>query len=195
MALLHKLRRNLADLIDPESDRPHEPPPAPKTHAVSAETLYDRIRILVPAGRELSVKTGQVNLISVARIRDRLGSQWPHYAIKADRIARNAIERYLIGGDIYAAWKDDGYIVVFATLDFHQAQIKCKLIGDEITKRLLGEETHDLAEIRHVEVQRDGSVTFSNVPGFEDLVALTIGEEAAAAASAIVPIRADEPFS
>jgi hypothetical protein len=191
MALLHKLRRNLADLIAPESDRQRDPAPAPAaTRAVSEELLYDRIRILVPAGRDPSVKTGQVNLISIARIRDRLGSQWPHYAVKADRIARNAIERYLIGGDIYARWKDEGYVVVFATLDFHHAQVKCRLIGDEITKRLLGEEAEDVTEIRHVEVQADGTVTFADVPGFEDMVALTIGPEAdeAGAASVLTPI-------
>jgi hypothetical protein len=188
MALLHKLRRNLADLIDPESDRQRAPaPPATATRAVSAELLYDRIRILVPAGRDPSVKTGQVNLISIARIRDRLGSQWPHYAVNADRIARNAIEHYLIGGDIYARWKDEGYILVFATLDFHHAQVKCKLIGDEITKKLLGDETPDLTDIRHVEVQADGTVTFSNVPGFEELVALAIGQEANDADASTVP--------
>ncbi|HEY1503425.1 MAG TPA: hypothetical protein VGF92_03945 [Stellaceae bacterium] len=195
MALLHKLRRNLADLIDPESDRQHEQPPVAKpTGAVSAELLYDRIRILVPAGRNRSVRAGQVNLISFAPIRDRLGSQWPHYAVQADRIARNAIERYLIGGDIYTRWKDEGYVVVFATLDFHQAQVKCNLIGDEITKKLLGEEAQDLAEIRHVEVQPDGTVTFSQVPGFEDLVALTIGLEAGRArpSGGALPIGAAE---
>lgn len=178
MALLHKLRRNLADLIDPESDRQREPAPrAQTTRAVTAELLYDRIRILVPAGRDPSLKTGQVNFISIARIRDRLGSQWPHYAVNADRIARNAIERYLVGGDIYARWNDEGYIVVFATLDFHHAQVKSKLIADEIIKKLLGEEAHDLTEIRHVEVQPDGSVTFSKVPGFEEMVALTVGPD------------------
>jgi hypothetical protein len=179
MALLRKLRRNLADLIDPESDRQRDPAPAANaTRAVSAELLYDRIRILVPAGRDPSAKTGQVNLISIARVRERLGSQWPHYAVNADRIARNAIERYLLGGDIYARWNDEGYILVFATLDVHQAQIKCKLIGDEIAHKLFGEDAHDLADIHHVEVQADGSLTFSRVPGFEELIALTAGEEA-----------------
>lgn len=188
MALLHKLRRNLADLIDPASDRQREPAPAPAaTRAVSSEQLHERIRILVPAGRDPSVKTGQVNLISIARIRDRLGSQWPHSAVNADRIARNAIERYLLGGDIYTRWKDEGYIVVFATLDFHHAQVKCKLIGDEITKKLLGEETHDLTEIRHVEVQADGTMTFATVPDFDDMVALTIDSEADGAGAAAAP--------
>ena len=37
MALLYKLRRNLADLIDPESDRQPEPPPATTMRVVSAE--------------------------------------------------------------------------------------------------------------------------------------------------------------
>ncbi|HLI22806.1 MAG TPA: hypothetical protein VKV32_16915 [Stellaceae bacterium] len=172
-ALLKKLRRGLADLIDPESDR--EPQPKERSRAVSPETLYDRIRILVPAGRDPTAKPGHVNLISMARIKERLGARWPHHAVNADRIARNAIERYLLPGDIFARWKDAGYIVVFASLDVHQAQIKCMLIGDEITKRLLGEEESDLSEVHGVEVQPDGELSFHPVQNFEQLVAQTIG--------------------
>jgi hypothetical protein len=171
-ALLRKLRRNLADLLDPESERQPAAAPAAPTRAVTAEALYDRIRILVPAGRDPASRTGQVNLIGVGRIRERLGGQWAHHAVNADRIARNAIERYLLGGDIYARWKDEGYIIVFATLDVHQAQIKCRLIGDEIIHKLFGEdEPGDLTDIHHVEVQGDGTVTFQPVPRFEDLIA------------------------
>jgi hypothetical protein len=175
MALFHKMRRNLADLIDPEGGRQQEPAPTRSLRYVSAETLYDRLRVLMPAGRDPAAKRGQVNLVSIARIKERLGSQWPHHAVNADRIARNAIERYLLPGDIYARWKDTGYIVVFSTLDAHQAQIKCMLIGDEITKKLLGEEEADLAEVHGVEVQADGELSFSALPGFEELVALTVG--------------------
>jgi hypothetical protein len=187
-ALLRKLRRNLADLIDPESERlPAAAPAATPTRAVTEEILYDRIRILVPAGRAAAAKTGQVNLIGIGRVRERLGSRWPHHAVNADRIARNAIERYLIAGDIYARWKDEGYVVVFATLDSNHARVKCKLIGDEITKKLLGEEADDLSEIRHVEVQSDGTVTFANVPGFEEIVAFTVGQDVGEAGAAAVP--------
>lgn len=172
-ALLRKLRRNLADLIDPESER--QPEPGSKSRgAVSTEALYERMCRLVPAGRDPTAKSGQVNLISIARIKQRLGGQWPHHAVKADRIARNAIERYLLPGDIYARWKDEGYIIVYATLEAGQAQIKSKLIGDEITKRLLGEDESDLADIRGVEVQADGAVTFSDLPGLDHLVALAV---------------------
>ncbi|HWE73169.1 MAG TPA: hypothetical protein VG328_08425 [Stellaceae bacterium] len=191
-ALLKKLRRNLADLIDPESAR--QPASAhAKTRAVTEEMLYDRIRILAPAGRDPSAKTGQVNLISMRRIRERLGSGWPHHAVNADRIARNAIERYLIGGDIYARWKDEGYIVVFATLDNRHAQIKCKLIGDEIVQKLFGEDEHDLTEIHHVAVQADGAVTFSRAPHYEELIARIIPEAAAVAQAALPPIPGPPP--
>lgn len=179
-ALLRRLRRNLAELIDPESSRPPEPAPAKSDRAVTPEALYDRLRILVPVGRDPAAKPGQVNLISVARIKARLGERWPHYAVKADRIARNAIERYLVGGDIYARWKDAGYIVVFATLDARQAQIKSVLIGDEITKALLGEDEVNLAQVRRVEVQPDGELTFSDIPPIEQLVAETVPDLPAA---------------
>lgn len=176
MALFHKLRRNLADLLDPEGDRQQEQPAQARSlRYVSAEALYDRLRIVMPPGRDRAGKPGQVNLVSIARIKERLGGQWPHHAVNADRIARNAIERYLLPGDIYARWKDAGYIIVFSTLDAHQAQIKCMLIGDEITKKLLGEEEADLAEVHGVEVQVGGELSFSPLPGFEELVALTVG--------------------
>lgn len=176
MALFHKLRRNLADLIDPEGGgRPPEQPQAPSRRYVSAEAIHERLRILMAPGRDPGAKPGQVNLVSMLRIKERLGSQWAHHAVNADRIARNAIERYLLPGDIYARWKDTGYIVMFSTLDAHQAQIKCMLIGDEITKKLLGEGEIDLAEVHGVEVEADGELRFSPLPGFEQLVALTVG--------------------
>ncbi|HVA14100.1 MAG TPA: hypothetical protein VNF99_12675 [Stellaceae bacterium] len=177
-ALIRRLRRNLAGLIDPEINRPPEHTRGPRARAVSAEMLYDRLRALGTVGRS-GPKTGQVNLVSIARIKERLGSEWPRHAVNADRIARNAIERYLIAGDIYAPWKDAGYIVVFATLERHGAQIKCKLIGDEITRQLLGEDETDLSEIRAVEMQADGALAFSDIPAFEQLIAATIADPAA----------------
>lgn len=191
-ALLRRLRRNLAELIDPESTRPPEPAPARSERAVSPEALYDRLRILVPVGRDPAAKPGQVNLISMARIKERIGERWPHYAVKADRIARNAIERYLVGGDIYARWKDAGYIIVFATLDARQAQIKSILIGDEITKALLGEEEVNLAQVHSVEVQSDGELTFSEVPPVEQLVAETVSD-LAAPSERVTIIDVEEP--
>jgi hypothetical protein len=189
--LLSKLRRNLADLIDPEGERQQKPAVVAKSsQAVSAQILYDRLRILVPAGHDPSAKPGQVNLISIARIKDLLGGQWPHHMVKADRIARNAIERYLLPGDIYARWKDEGYIVVFATLDVYQAQVKSKLIGDEISKKLLGEEDSDCADVRGVEVQPDGTVTFVEVPGFEHLVASATRVSADVAEAEVPPLPA-----
>lgn len=181
-ALLRRLRRNLAELIDPETARPPEVPAQPvSARAVSPEALYDRLRILVPAGRDPAAKHGQVCLISMSRIKARLGERWPHHAVKADRIARNAIERYLVGGDIYARWKDAGYVVVFATLDAQQAQVKSMLIGDEITKALLGEEQENLTRVCGVEVSPDGELSFAEVLPFEQLVAETVADPSEAA--------------
>lgn len=171
-ALLRRLRRNLAELIDPASGRQQGQAAAKSQRAVSPEALYEKLRFLVPVGRDPAARTGEVNLISIARIKNRLDSQWPQHAAKADRIARNAIERYLVSGDIYARWKDTGYIVVFATLDRQQAQIKSMLIGDEITRKLLGEEEQpNLADIQGVEVQSDGELAFSEPLDVAQLVA------------------------
>ncbi len=171
-ALIRRLRRNLADLIDPESGRRDQAPAARSLRYVSAETLRDRLRRQMSPG----AKHGHVNLVSLARIQDRLGAQWPHYAVNADQIARSTIERYLLPSDIYARWKDEGYIVVFSTLDAHEAQIKCMMIGDEIARKLLGEEATDLADVRGVEVKSDGDLRFVPLAGFEELVALTIND-------------------
>src|SRR5690349_20091822 len=155
--VVDRLRRNLAQMLDPEiatakqqrapaaprAPAPRAPSPSPA--AVGTERDFgERIKILLSQSGQKSLLSGRVNLIGLHKIKERFGENWEKFADRADRIARNTIERHLVSGDIYTCLHRVIYVVVFARLSAHQAQVKCTLIADEIAKALLGEEGTDL---------------------------------------------------
>ena len=113
----------------------------------------------------------RVNIIGLKRVKERFGATWQHVADRADRIARNAIERHLEPGDIYATWGEDTYITVFARLSEHEARVKCYLIGNEIVHTLLGEDAAEYLEVKTAITRVDGSVDLQAVGSMETLFA------------------------
>ena len=67
----------------------------------------------------------------------------PTRAITTARATKRGDDFVLNGQKLWITnAREAGLFIVFATLDIHQAQIKAKLIGDEITEKLLREEVH-----------------------------------------------------
>ena len=149
--LLDRFRRTLARFLDPKANAPiPEQPSAPHGVAPAAMTLgfAERIKILLAQSGQTNLLSGRVNLIGLYKIKERFGASWERVADRADHIARNTIERHLTSGDIYTALHRIAYVVVFARLSPDQAQIKCAIIADEITKALLGEDGTDLLTVQ-----------------------------------------------
>ena len=90
--------------------------------------FVDQIRRMLE--RAPSLHASRLNIIGLKHVKERLGSSWRHVADRANRIARNVIERHLGPGDIYATSGDDSYITVFARLSELEARVKCYLIGN-----------------------------------------------------------------
>lgn len=130
--------------------------------------LVEGIRRLL--GSNAAPLVGRLNLIGLARIRTRFGSEWPRIAQRADRIARNVIERHIAPGDVYASWGEDAYIMVFARLGEAEARIKCVLIAREIAKMLLGEDSHEELETRTAVSRLDGALDFAALNSLDDLL-------------------------
>jgi hypothetical protein len=127
---------------------------------------------------------GRVNFIGLSKIRDKLGDRWPKLAERADDITRKAIERRLIEADVYTKYKELHYLIIFAQLTHEQAQLKCALIAEEITKKLLGDDiTPELLEVKTMVSQLEGKFEFEDVPDIEALAA-KLGEAPAPAAEA-----------
>ena len=119
--------------------------------------------------RTPSLHASRVNIIGLKRIKERFGAAWQHVADRADRIARNVIERHLDPGDIYATWGEDTYITVFARLSEQEARVKCYLIGNEIVRTLLGEDAAEHLEVKTAVTRVDGSVDLQAVGSMQQL--------------------------
>ena len=174
--VVDRLRRNLAQMLDPEvatakqqraAPAPRAPAPrAPSPSPAAAGTERDfgeKIKILLAQSGQKSLTSSRVNMIGMHKIKERFGADWEKFAERADRIARNTIERHLVSGDIYTCLHRVVYVVVFARLSAHQAQVKCALIADEIAKALLGEEGTDLLTVKTSVKAIDGSFRLENI--------------------------------
>jgi len=178
-----RLRRNLAHMLDPEvgtakpagtakpqraATAPRAPAPAPSSPGAERE-FGERIKILLSQSGQKSLLSGRVNMIGMHKIKERFGAEWEKFADRADRIARNTIERHLVSGDIYTCLHRVIYVIVFARLSAHQAQVKCTLIADEIAKALLGEEGTDLLTVKTSVKAIDGSFRLESIKLAEKL--------------------------
>jgi hypothetical protein len=103
---------------------------------------------LVSRNKPGSIHAGWVSIIGLDRVKERFGPGWTRLANRADRITRNTIQRYLIPGDIFSAFGETNYAIVFSTLDEEQARVKCAMIAEEVMKALVGEDGGDLISIR-----------------------------------------------
>jgi hypothetical protein len=151
--VVDRLRRNLAQMLDPEvgaskPQRPTAPRSAAPPPTGAAPSFGDKIKILLAQSGQTNLLSGRVNMIGLHKVKERFGDSWEKVADRADRIARNTIERHLVSGDIYTSLHRVIYVIVFARLSAHQAQVKCSLIADEIAKALLGEEGTDLLTVK-----------------------------------------------
>jgi hypothetical protein len=122
------------------------PAAAPAPPVVSGD-FEARLALLKGQGSAGAVPAGRISIIGLDRAREKFGNSWERLAGRVDRIARNAIERYLLPGDIYTVWRETSYLIVFASLELDRANMKCLLIADEVMKALFGEGGNDLISV------------------------------------------------
>jgi hypothetical protein len=170
--MLTRLRRGLANvLLGKEAVRTATAPQSPSaaragmrvgdSGASEEARLVEQIKNLI--GANAAPLVGRLNLIGLSKIKERFGAEWPRIAQRADRIARNVIERHVGPGDVYASWGPETYVIVFARLGEAEARVKCLLIGTEIAKSLLGEEGTEHLEIKTAVARLDGALDFENL--------------------------------
>jgi len=157
--------------------------PAEKPTADFAKLAADLIR-----GAD-EVMAGKVQLIGLERIRERFGDNWSRVAERADRIAEQAIRRRLSSHDIMTKVHDLNYLVLFTGVPQAEAQLRCRMIADDIARELLGDEgSAELLEVKTAVAQVD-KVSFEETPSLEALSSLL----AAGAGGASPPADAPPP--
>ena len=170
--LIRRVSSKLSGLLTEERANA-EPRPAaggaPSLHLLREE-FETHLRNLLRENRDSQPLAGRVNFIGLTKIREKLGDRWAHVAERADDITRKAIERRLTSADVYTHYKELHYLIIFAQLSKDQAQLKCALIAEEITKRLLGDDiAPELLEVKTMVAPIGGDIGFEDVPGIEAL--------------------------
>ncbi len=144
-------------------------------------------------GEQRDVLSGNINLVGLQGIRDKLADEWPRHAERAQLVAQACIRRALALDDIFLRYDELRFLIVFAKLGREQAQAKCLEIGAEIGHRLLGENFgKEAARVETAVFESDGSVIFSALTRKSLLDRLT-GAVAANAARTGPPPRQSQP--
>ncbi|MBP2303667.1 hypothetical protein [Azospirillum melinis] len=106
--------------------------------------------------------TGRVHLLDLGMMRDRLGSGWlalrPRVLVAADAI----IDRCLARNDIRFKTASDDFILVFATLDRHAADLVCARIAQELLQLFLGDDRAADLRISTAVGVADGQIQFEH---------------------------------
>lgn len=181
--VLRKVATRLVDLVS-DADHPAAPaaPAAPATSGsmanadgglvLSREEFEHHLKSFARSDPQAAPLAGRVNFIGLSKIREKLGDRWGRVAERADEITRRAIERRLTAADVYTRYKELHYLIIFAHLPREQAQLKCALIAEEITKRLLGEDiAPDLLEVKTMISALGDALELEDVPRIESLAA------------------------
>ncbi|HEX6958820.1 MAG TPA: hypothetical protein VF194_12610 [Ferrovibrio sp.] len=124
--------------------------------------------------QQRSILSGNIHLVGLSKIRERLGDEWPRIADRAQDVAQKVIQRMCRPTDVYTRYDDLSFIIIFSDLTVDQAQLRCHEIGEEIGRRLLGE--NFAAEANDVSTgvfESDGSLVFSAVDKEELIQRLT----------------------
>ncbi len=178
--VLRKVGTRLVDLVS-DAGRP-EAAAAPAASGpvaradgglvLSREAFEHHLKGIVRSDPQAAPLAGRVNFIGLSKIREKLGDRWERVAERADDITRRAIERRLTAADVYTRYKELHYLIIFAHLPREQAQLKCALIAEEITKRLLGEDiAPDLLEVKTMISPLGDALELEDVPRIESLAA------------------------
>ncbi|WP_428248294.1 hypothetical protein [Ferrovibrio sp.] len=155
-------------------------------------------RLWKALGEQRSILSGNIHMVGLHRIRDRLGDDWPRIAHRANEMALKSIQRACGPDDLHLVYDDLSFLIIFSNLSKEQAQLRCIEIVEDITRRLLGEGiSPEATEISTGVFEADGSLIFTAISK-NDLVAKLTGQygldtqnPATAAADDPVEVEAD----
>lgn len=83
---------------------------------------------------------GKLHLLDLAAIKDQLGKRWFRMADTAEKLFENAIRRNLGPEDTFVRRGELSYLMMFRHMNPREAQIKCRIISEEICQKLFGEQ-------------------------------------------------------
>jgi hypothetical protein len=147
--------------------RPRVPKSLPGTEAIEA-----RIEALLKGSTELL--DGQVNVIGLSGLRERMGSRWSVMAPRAISIGKRAMEKRLTPVDVWTQLDEVDWLVILPSLVGDAARVKCGSIGEDIARGMLGDGFRPQAIEDYVEVltatsRQEGRYVFERTTGLAAL--------------------------
>ena len=166
--MLGRYLRNLFVDDSPTATRTPAPVMIGNQMPTELDDFTDRLNRMLWERR--AILSGNIHLVGLSRIRERVGDEWPRIADRAQDIAQKAIQRVCGPGDVFTRYDDFSYLIIFASLTREQAQLRCVEIAEDIGRRLLGENfLTEAAEVRTGVFETDGTLVFNAVDK-QDLV-------------------------
>lgn len=150
------------------SDRP-TPDSSERPPAADARQMLEHVRAALGERAELTI--GRVNFVDLDGIKARLGARWPRVADRVDAIVRRAIERRLDTSDLYIPLAGHRYLITYGRLSPAEAALKTAMIGEEITRILVGEDfVGETLDVRTAVARVDGTLDFEEIPSVQQMV-------------------------
>lgn len=106
--------------------------------------------------------TGRVHLLNLGMMRERLGPGWPALRPRVLAAADTIIDRCLTRNDIRFKTASDDYILVFATLERHAADLVCARIAQELLQLFLGDDRSADLRVSTAVGVADGQIQFEH---------------------------------
>jgi len=143
-------------------------------------------------GEQRTVLSGNIHLIGMQRIREKVGDDWPRIADRAMDVANKCIARACGPDDVFLTYDELSFLIIFANLSKEQAQLRCMEIVEDITRRLLGEgASPETAEVSTGVFETDGTLIF-NAISKNDLIARVTGQIGEEAETPPAPLEAED---
>src|SRR3546814_6167618 len=110
-----------------------------------------------------TVPAGQINIIGLDDLRDRLGDRWKDVEAKAHEVCGRVIRANLSQFDVYIRYADYEYLIIFGTLSADAARLKCAAIKPEILSRFLRDSATSAVTIKVVVERLDDKLLIEEV--------------------------------
>lgn len=172
MKLLNYLSHLLAG--KPASSTGHGERPSVQGRVSDIDSVTERLNRMLWEKR--AILSGNIHLVGLGKIRDRVGEEWERIAERAQDIAQKSIQRACSADDVFTRYDELSYLIIFSSLNAEQAQLRCVEIAEDIGRRLLGENfISEAAEIKTGVFETDGSLVFNAITK-QDLVTRLVGQ-------------------
>ena len=108
---------------------------------------------------------GQINVIGLDKLRDKLGNRWPKIKDKIHTAANKIIRAQMTAADVFVQYSECEYLIVFGTISSEAARLKCVKIAEEICAYCLGSPDTAAVKVKTAVGRVDDQLLFEEMKG------------------------------